>query len=51
MHAMMHAGVRGLLQGYSLKQWEKLNMEAQVLAGGGETVADHGAPGFSELDN
>ena len=42
-------GVRALLAQYSLTNWEKLNLEAQIAAGGGgEGTA---GPGFSAMDD
>lgn len=42
-------GVRNLLAQYSLNNWEKLNLQAQITAGGGSE--GNSGPGFSAMDN
>eukprot|EP01043_Picozoa_sp_COSAG02_P007356 COSAG02_NODE_218_length_28570_cov_75.594816_20_plen_171_part_00 len=42
-------GVRALLAQYSLTHWEKLNLEAQIAAGGGREGT--AGPGFSAMDD
>ena len=42
-------GVRSLLAQYSLANWEKLNLEAQIAAGGG--AEGNAGQGFSAMDD